>query len=56
VAEIEVRGGDHPMIRRASLWHALAATFACVSLGLPAPGGPSGPVASALASPRRTVL
>ena len=53
VAEIEVRGGDHPMIRRASLWHALAATFASVSLGLPAPGGP---VASALASPRRTVL
>jgi pimeloyl-ACP methyl ester carboxylesterase len=53
VAEIEVRGGDHPMIRRASLWHALAATFACVSLGLPAPGGP---VASALGSPRRTVL
>jgi pimeloyl-ACP methyl ester carboxylesterase len=53
VAEIEVRGGDHPMIRRASLWHALAATFACVSLGLPAPAGA---VASALASPRRTVL
>jgi dienelactone hydrolase len=53
VAEIEVRGGDHPMIRRASLWHALAATFACVSLGLPAPGGPA---ASALASPRRAVL
>jgi pimeloyl-ACP methyl ester carboxylesterase len=53
VAEIEVRGGDHPMIRRGSLWHALAATFASVSLGLPAPGGP---VASALASPRRTVL
>jgi pimeloyl-ACP methyl ester carboxylesterase len=53
VAEIEVRGGDHPMIRRASLWHALAATFACVSLGLPAPGGP---VASALARPGRTVL
>ena len=53
VAEIEVRGGDHPMIRRGSLWHALAATFASVSLGLPAPGGP---VASALANPRRTVL
>ena len=53
VAEIEVRGGEHAMIRRASLWHALAATFACVSLGLPAPDGP---VASALASPQRTVL
>jgi pimeloyl-ACP methyl ester carboxylesterase len=53
VAEIEMRGGDHPMIRRAPLWHALAATFACVSLGLPAPAGL---VASALASPQRTVL
>lgn len=53
VDEIEVRGGDHPMIRRASLWHGLAAIFACVSLGLPSAGGP---VASALASPRRTVL
>lgn len=53
VAEIEVRGGDHPMIRRVSLWHALAATFACVSLGLPAPDPP---VATALASAQRTVL
>jgi hypothetical protein len=41
------------MIRRASLWHALAATFACVSLELPAPGGP---MARALARPGRTVL
>jgi pimeloyl-ACP methyl ester carboxylesterase len=53
VAEIEVRGGDHPMLLRASLWHALAATFTCLSLGLPPP---SGPVAGALASPQRTVL
>ena len=53
VAEIQVRGGDHAMIRRASLWHALAATFACVSLGL-AP--PPGPLADALSSPERTVV
>ena len=53
VAEIEVRGGDHPMIRRASLWHALAATFTCLSLGLPPP---SEPVASALAGAQRIVL
>jgi hypothetical protein len=53
VAEIEVRGGEHTMIRRASLWHALAATFACVSLGLPPPDGS---LASALASPQRIVL
>jgi pimeloyl-ACP methyl ester carboxylesterase len=53
VAEVQVRGGEHAMIRRASLWHALAATFACVSFGLPPPDGP---VASALASPQRTML
>ncbi len=56
VAEIEVRGGDHAMLRRASLWHGLAAAFSCVALGLPAPDGPDGPIAGALASPRRTVL
>ena len=53
VTEIEVRDGEHTMLRRASLWHALAATFARVALGLPAPPGP---VAGALASPRRTKL
>ena len=53
VTEIEVRDGEHTMLRRASLWHAVAAAFACVSLGL-AP--PPGPVAGALASPRRTTL
>lgn len=53
VAEVEVRGGDHPMLRRASLWHALAAAFTCLSLGLPPPGGPA---VSALASPRRTAV
>jgi pimeloyl-ACP methyl ester carboxylesterase len=53
VTEIQVRGGEHTMIRRASLWHALAATFACVSLGLPPPDGS---LASALASPQRIVL
>jgi pimeloyl-ACP methyl ester carboxylesterase len=53
VTEIQVRGGEHTMIRRASLWHALAATFACVSLGLPPPDGS---LASAIASPQRIVL
>jgi alpha-beta hydrolase superfamily lysophospholipase len=53
VAEIEVRGGEHTMLRRASLWHAVAATFVCVSLGLPPPPGPA---AVALASPGRTTL
>ena len=53
VTEVEIRGGDHPMLRRAALWHALAATFTGVSLGFPPPPGSA---ASALASPRRTVL
>jgi len=33
---IEVRGGDHPMLRRARLWHAIAAEFSRVSFGLSA--------------------
>jgi dienelactone hydrolase len=53
VAEIEVHGGEHTMLRRASVWHALAAAFACVSLGLPPPPGPA---AAALAHPDRTVV
>jgi len=53
VAEIEVRGGEHTMLRRAALWHSLAAAFTGVALGLPPPGGPVGP---ALASARRTLL
>jgi dienelactone hydrolase len=53
VTEVEIRGGDHPMIRRAALWHALAVAFAGVALGFPPPAGPA---ASALAHPGRTVL
>lgn len=36
VAAVEVRDGDHPMLRRARLWHAIAAAFARAALGLPA--------------------
>jgi pimeloyl-ACP methyl ester carboxylesterase len=53
VAEVEVRSGEHTMLRRASLWHALAAAFTCISLGL-AP--PPGPAADALAHPGRTTV
>ena len=35
VAAVEVRDGDHPMLRRARLWHALAAEFVRAALGLP---------------------
>jgi dienelactone hydrolase len=53
VMEIEVRGGEHTMLRRASLWHAVAVAFSCVSLGLPPPPGPA---ADALSHPGRTTL
>jgi pimeloyl-ACP methyl ester carboxylesterase len=53
VAEIEVRGGEHTMLRRAALWHSLAAAFTGISLGLPPPTGPLG---RALARSQRTVL
>jgi pimeloyl-ACP methyl ester carboxylesterase len=36
VAAIEVRHGDHAMLRRAPLWHRIAAEFTRVSLALPA--------------------
>jgi pimeloyl-ACP methyl ester carboxylesterase len=35
LAAVEVRGGDHPMLRRARLWHAIAAEFTRAALGLP---------------------
>jgi dienelactone hydrolase len=54
VAAIEVRRGDHGMLRRASLWHDIAAEFARLSLALPAsrgggaapPAGHAGPAAT----------
>jgi len=45
---IEVRGGDHPMLRRARLWHAIAAEFSRVSFGLSAE---TGAAAAAVAAP-----
>jgi pimeloyl-ACP methyl ester carboxylesterase len=42
ISVIEVSRGDHPMIRRAPLWHAIAAEFARLCFGLPAGPGPAG--------------
>jgi pimeloyl-ACP methyl ester carboxylesterase len=57
VAALEVLDGDHPMLRRARLWHNIAAEFARVALGLP---GGEGKVArtidKASAKPGREVL
>jgi pimeloyl-ACP methyl ester carboxylesterase len=36
VTAIEVRGSEHAMLRRAGLWHQLAAEFTLAALGLPA--------------------
>jgi len=44
VTALEVLGGDHPMIRRAGLWHALAAEFVRSSFGLAPSGATTIPV------------
>ena len=55
VAAVEVRGGDHPMLRRARLWHAIAAEFARARLGLPPVDRVLAAAATATAT-KRTVL
>jgi pimeloyl-ACP methyl ester carboxylesterase len=55
VAAIEVRDGDHPMLRRARLWHAIAAEFARSALGLEA-GSLAAAVAATAGDPPRTVV
>lgn len=39
VAAVEVRGAEHTMLRRAPVWHRMAAEFSRLSLGLPATAG-----------------
>jgi len=41
VTAIEIAGGDHAMLRRAPLWHALTAEFARLCFGLPAGPDPA---------------
>ena len=55
VAAVEVRDGDHPMLRRARLWHANAAEFARAAFGLPA-GDPALAAAVTATAGPRTVL
>lgn len=52
VTALEIRGGDHPMLRRASLWHAIAAEFARLSFGLPAGPGPAAAIVRATGAGR----
>jgi pimeloyl-ACP methyl ester carboxylesterase len=62
VTAIEIRDGDHPMLRRARLWHAIAAEFARVALELPprSAAAGAGSVAAAVAQtawePPRTIV
>ena len=52
---VEVRDGDHPMLRRARLWHAIAAEFARAALALP-PGDAALSAAVTAADGSRVVL
>ncbi len=62
VAAIEVRDGDHPMLRRARLWQAIAAEVARAALELPAgsraavPGSVAAAVTMTAWEPPRTIL
>ena len=55
VAAVELRDGDHPMLRRARLWHAIAAEFARAALGMSAGDKVLAAAVTATADPR-TVL
>ena len=55
VTAVEVRDGDHPMLRRARLWHAIAAEFARAALALP-PGDAALTAAVTATAGSRTVL
>jgi dienelactone hydrolase len=55
VSAVEVRDGDHAMLRRARLWHAIAAEFARAALALP-PGDSTLAAAVTATSGSRTVL
>jgi alpha-beta hydrolase superfamily lysophospholipase len=55
VSAVEVRDGDHAMLRRARLWHAIAAEFARAALGLPSRDSALAAAVTAM-SGSRTVL
>lgn len=48
VATIEVRNGDHALLRQARRWHRIAAEFSVLSLGRPPGAAGAGEVAGAL--------
>jgi hypothetical protein len=56
VAAIEVRGGDHALLRRAPLWHRLAAEFCRGSFGLEGTGALTDAFRPAARNQHRSVL
>jgi pimeloyl-ACP methyl ester carboxylesterase len=57
VVAVEIRNGEHAMLRRAGLWHSVAAEFVSGVFGLPGAGGHVAEVLrTAAADPRRVVL
>jgi pimeloyl-ACP methyl ester carboxylesterase len=57
VTVIEVRGGDHALLRRAHLWHRIAENFCRGSFGMPTGAGvAAGAFRQAAGEPHRTVL
>jgi pimeloyl-ACP methyl ester carboxylesterase len=56
VAAIEVKDGDHAMLRRARLWHAIAAEFARIAFALPDSGSPALSAAVAQTEGPRAIL
>ncbi len=57
VMAVEIRNGEHAMLRRAGLWHSVAAEFVCTVFRLPGRGGPVAEVLRTTGTdPRRAVL
>ena len=57
VMAIEIRNGEHAMLRRAGLWHSVAAEFVCSVFRLPSGGGQVAEVLRTTATePHRVVL
>jgi dienelactone hydrolase len=56
VTALEVRGGDHPMLCRAAVWHAIAAEFARLSFGLPGGAGLAAAAVRAAEAGRTTLV
>jgi hypothetical protein len=57
VMAVEIRNGEHPMLRRAGLWHSIAAEFASSVLRLPSRGGQVAEILRRTATdPSRVVL